>query len=129
MLLCNTVLKHLPKNSNLKMEAFQISVKDIGSSGFCQGSFIHLLCLLESFQPSCHVNSHLHSHLSSACGSASSHLGVCCLHFTASLIDLASSVSRGELHLGQSNLDPALSCKSQTILLPPPPDYSLSLRR
>lgn len=73
------------------------SVQDISSYGSCQGSFIHLLCLFESLQPSCHVNPHLHSHLSSACGSASNHLGVCCLHFTASLIDLASSVSWGDL--------------------------------
>lgn len=40
---------------------------------------------------------------SSAYGSSSKHLpvGVCCLHITASLIDLASSASRVDLHLGQ----------------------------
>lgn len=91
------------------------SVQDISSYGSCQGSFIHLLCLFESLQPSCHVNPHLHSHLSSACGSASNHLGVCCLHFTASLIDLASSVSWGDLHLGWSYLNPSLGSRSQTI--------------
>ncbi len=54
-------------------------------------------------------------HLSSACGSASKHLpgGVCCLRFTASLIDLASLVSWGDLHLGQLNLNPSLGCRLQ----------------
>lgn len=95
------------------------SVKDISSYGSCQGSFIHLLCLFESLQPSCHVTPHLHSHLSSACGSASNYLGVCCLHFTAPLIDLASSVSWGDLHLGRPDLNPSLGSRSQTIQWPP----------
>lgn len=67
----------------------------------CSG-LIYLILL----QPD-QVNSHLHSHPSSACGCASKLLpdGVCFLRVTASLIDLASSVSWADLHLGQSNLN------------------------
>lgn len=91
----------------------------------------HLFTSHESLPSSHHMNTHLHSHPSSACGSASKHLpnGVCCLHFTASLIDLASSVSWRDLHLGQPNLNPSLGCRLKVSNSSDAPfDYFLSPR-
>lgn len=124
--LLHNILKNYNKDGRDKN-----SVEDISSCGSCQGSFIHLSCLCESLPSSHHMNTHLHSHPSSACGSASKHLpnGVCCLHFTASLIDLASSVSWRDLHLGQPNLNPSLGCRLKVSNSSDAPfDYFLSPR-
>lgn len=116
------LLNHTPKKciTYSKDKSNKHPVKDISSYSSCQGSFIHLSCLCECLQPFRHVISLLHSHPSSACGSASKHFPseACCLHFTAPLIDLASSVSWGDLHLGQSNPNPSLGCRSQTVQIP-----------
>lgn len=123
-------LHHSPKKILMyrKDESTNNPGKDVSSYSPCQGSFIHLSCLCESLQPSRHVISLLHSHPSSACGSASKHLpgGVCCLHFTVPLIDFASSASWGDLHLGQSNLNPSLGCTLQVSNSSDPPLWLFS---
>lgn len=124
--LLHNILKNYNKDGRDKN-----AVEDISSCGSCQGSFIHLSCLCESSPSSHHMNTHLHSHPCSACGSASKHLpdGLCCLHFTASLIDLASSVSWRDLHLGQPNLNPSLGCRLKVSNSSDAPfDYFLSPR-
>lgn len=57
-------------------------------------------------------------------------MGFCCLRFTAPLIDLASSVSWGDLRLGQPNLNPSLGFRLQVSnSSDAPSDYFLSLRK
>ena len=90
-------------------------MKDICSY---QGSFIHLSCSCEPLQPWIPIYIHIPP-LAVALHPNTFLLGVCCLHFTASLIDLASPVSWGDLHLGQPNLSPSLDCRSQRVHIPP----------